>query len=242
MPRRKRPNKGVRVPSQARSKRTVEAILRATTQVLTERGYAGTTSNHIARRAGVSVASFYEYFEDKDAAITAVTERVVDAAVLLIARETESVLGLPPLEALRKALETAISLAAANQALIRVLARQVPFVWELPKVEQLLSRLMELGKSYAGVQTFFPPEEITEERLYLIIIGLGSFIIQVGSDPKMTDRRKALVDEFVSMIALMLKGWEATQKVAGNPANAGIRPRKPAGKGQTPVREKKRRK
>ncbi len=62
-------------PRQARSKALVTAILDATAQVLVERGYAGSSTNLIASRAGVSIGSVYQYFPNKDALIAALRER-----------------------------------------------------------------------------------------------------------------------------------------------------------------------
>jgi AcrR family transcriptional regulator len=53
----------------------VDAILEATARVLSERGYAGTNTNLVAERAGVSVGSVYQYFPNKDSLITALHER-----------------------------------------------------------------------------------------------------------------------------------------------------------------------
>lgn len=64
-----------RTPRQARSLALVEAILEATARVLAERGYAGTNTNLVAERAGVSVGSVYQYFPNKDSLITALHER-----------------------------------------------------------------------------------------------------------------------------------------------------------------------
>lgn len=58
-------------PVQERSRRTVEAILEAAAQVLERRGYAGTTTDRIAERAGVSVGSLYQYFPNKDSILLA---------------------------------------------------------------------------------------------------------------------------------------------------------------------------
>ncbi len=52
--RRSEPHRPRKRPIQERSQRTVDAILEAAAQVFTRRGYAGTTTNHIAERAGVS--------------------------------------------------------------------------------------------------------------------------------------------------------------------------------------------
>jgi AcrR family transcriptional regulator len=57
----------------------VEAILGAAVEVFAARGYARTTTNGIAARAGVSIGSLYQYFPGKDAILTALLERHLQA-------------------------------------------------------------------------------------------------------------------------------------------------------------------
>jgi AcrR family transcriptional regulator len=52
---------------QSRSIATVAAIVEAATYILGREGMAGFTSNKVAERAGVNVASFYQYFPNKQA-------------------------------------------------------------------------------------------------------------------------------------------------------------------------------
>jgi len=66
---------------------TVEAILDAAAQVFESRGYAAGTTNRIARRAGVSIGSVYEYFPNKDAIVVALAERELE-------RERQEILDL----------------------------------------------------------------------------------------------------------------------------------------------------
>ena len=56
-------------PRQERSRATVEALLEATTDILLRDGYAKLTTNRIAERAGVNIASLYQYFPGKDAIV-----------------------------------------------------------------------------------------------------------------------------------------------------------------------------
>ena len=65
-------------PVQERSRATFEALVDACALLLPERGYAGTSTNHVAARAGVNIASLYEYFPGKDAIVAQVAERLVD--------------------------------------------------------------------------------------------------------------------------------------------------------------------
>ena len=71
----KSPPKPRKTPRQERSQNMVETILDATARVLAARGYAGTNTNLIAERAGVSVGSVYQYFPNKDALIVALHDR-----------------------------------------------------------------------------------------------------------------------------------------------------------------------
>jgi len=53
----------------------VQAILEAAAQVFERHGYAGGTTNRIAKRAGVSIGSLYQYFPNKDAILVALVHR-----------------------------------------------------------------------------------------------------------------------------------------------------------------------
>ncbi|MCX4240351.1 TetR/AcrR family transcriptional regulator [Paraliomyxa miuraensis] len=73
-----------RKPVQARSQQTVAAILEAAARIF-ERGSA--TTNAIARLAGVSIGSLYEYFPNKDAILESLVDRHVADAVARLQRE-----------------------------------------------------------------------------------------------------------------------------------------------------------
>ncbi len=88
-PKRSAPPSGVRVPQQARSRRTRERILAAAVAAFEEGGYDETTTAAIARRAGIGVGTLYGYFPDKrallleilDGTVRAIADHVVEALV-----------------------------------------------------------------------------------------------------------------------------------------------------------------
>ncbi len=53
-------------------------VLEAAAQVLQREGYARATTNRIAKTAGVSVGSIYQYFNDKDEIFDALIRREID--------------------------------------------------------------------------------------------------------------------------------------------------------------------
>ena len=58
-------------PVQERSQATVDAVLEATLQVLKKDGYLALTTTQVAKRAGVSVGTLYQYFPDKASLVVA---------------------------------------------------------------------------------------------------------------------------------------------------------------------------
>ncbi|MFN3258555.1 MAG: TetR/AcrR family transcriptional regulator [Ilumatobacter sp.] len=69
-------------PTQRRSTETVDRIVAAAARIFDERGYRGTTTNHVAEEAGVSIGSLYQYFPNKDALLVALAERHIEDAAL----------------------------------------------------------------------------------------------------------------------------------------------------------------
>jgi AcrR family transcriptional regulator len=74
-----------RRPKQERSRETVDAILTAATRVFVREGYARATTNRIAKTAGVSVGSVYQYFPSKDAIAAELLRRYRERLVARIA-------------------------------------------------------------------------------------------------------------------------------------------------------------
>lgn len=129
-----------RSPAQARSRGTVAAILEAATRVFATRGYAATTTNHIAECAGVSIGSLYEYFAGKDAILVALAEAHLEE-VQRVLREAMS--GLPDapgdLEAtVRTVVCAAVKVHAVDPDLHRVLSEESS---RSPRLRSLMAAL-----------------------------------------------------------------------------------------------------
>jgi AcrR family transcriptional regulator len=73
------PVKTRRQPVQARSQARVERILAAATAIVEEDGVDAATTREIAARAGVPVASLYQFFADRDAVLDEVLRRELAA-------------------------------------------------------------------------------------------------------------------------------------------------------------------
>ncbi|KJH69574.1 TetR/AcrR family transcriptional regulator [Aliterella atlantica] len=113
-------------PKQERSQATVEAILLATTHILTENGYDQLTTNRVAERAGVSIGSLYQYFPNKQALIFALAEHHANEMVQLAQHHLEGLSDRTIPEVLRQIIKAALAAHAVNPKLHRVLHEQIP--------------------------------------------------------------------------------------------------------------------
>jgi AcrR family transcriptional regulator len=147
-------------PRQARSQATVEVILAAAARVFARSGYAATTTNHVAAKAGVSIGSLYEYFPSKDAILVALTERHVDEAerelgrVLAELRETPRSLD----DTIGMLVRTMVELHARDRGLHRVLFEEAP----LPATLRSRIAALETGMA-AAVARLLAPHGFAED-------------------------------------------------------------------------------
>jgi AcrR family transcriptional regulator len=88
--RRRPPVEKRKTPRQERSRATVEAILQAAAYILVRSGYDALTTNSIAERAGVNIASLYQYFPNKEAILAELYRRhaAESRAAMLAASQT----------------------------------------------------------------------------------------------------------------------------------------------------------
>jgi AcrR family transcriptional regulator len=70
-----------RKAKQDRARETVAIVLEAAARVLLDQGYALATTNRIAKKAGVSVGTLYEYFADKEEVFDALIQRELKSIV-----------------------------------------------------------------------------------------------------------------------------------------------------------------
>jgi len=134
-------------PIQGRSRHTVEAILEAAAQVLERAGYAETTTDLVAERAGVSIGTLYQYFPNKDALLLALAERHGNAArSVLEPLLRELVDATPPLaDWLGRFVRSCVEFIGRRPRLHQTLFEETPFPPEV------LEQMYRDGELIAGV-------------------------------------------------------------------------------------------
>lgn len=147
---------------------TVDAIVDATARVLVKAGFEGCSTNRVAREAGVSIGSLYQYFPSKEALVLAVMERHNTKMWERIEQRMQelqsSSLRTVAVELVRLALE----LHRLEPKLRRVLVEQVPRIGPLGKLSELNLRYERLVAMYL---------EKHREELEVKDVGMAAFVI-----------------------------------------------------------------
>ncbi len=164
-----------REPRQQRSQATVSAVLQAAEELFSTRGFARTTSDDIARRAGTGVGSIYDYFPNKAAiAVTLLENR--SGALADEARRMFMELASESLEeSLPKVIRGLFASYRDNQDVFITLVNDVPelrAIAEIYSIDRLIHRASLIYlQSYEGE---IGASRIDQLHEFLTIVFLGS--------------------------------------------------------------------
>jgi AcrR family transcriptional regulator len=184
-------------PSTPRGEQTYRAVVTATTRLLERDGYEALTTNHVAERAGVGVASVYEFFPSKHALVAAVVEHMVESVLADLKQGLEQALarGQDPIAEWISAMFAAV---AKRKRLYSVLVQEVPFFWQVPAVVAAREQLHELALRARSLRAAEDVTAHVEAMTYLMPIMVANAVVDSvirpphGLSPEALER--ALVD------------------------------------------------
>lgn len=118
-----------RKPIQNRSAATVDALIEACARVLVEDGWARLSTNRVAKVAGVSVGTLYQYYASKEELVEALVDRIADERIAEFGRELGVLAareGLTLEEGLRALLTATVGAMRVRADLARRLLLEAP--------------------------------------------------------------------------------------------------------------------
>lgn len=198
-----RPDSPRKKPTQARAQHTVESILRATAHILRTSGWDACNTNAVAKRAGVSIGSLYQYFPSKEALVAALAEEhateglgVLMQAVSAAPRGTLSFE-----ETVRHYIRAMVALHAVDPKLHRVLVEQVPRLkggYEV--VRRVSQQSAELVRAYLETQREHLRAVDLDVATFMLVTAVESVAhLQVLDRPPQLDQ-EALVEELCQLV------------------------------------------
>ncbi|HET8730231.1 MAG TPA: TetR/AcrR family transcriptional regulator [Moraxellaceae bacterium] len=192
-------------PQQARSRQMVDTLIEATARVISQRGLDGTTTPAIAEVAGVSVGSLYQYFDGKDALITALLDKLVGdlARVLDIQAEASAAMSLR--EMVQAAIALTVAFMRSNEGLYLELARN----WHRLPVDHVADTLqafiVERSRLYFLQHQLEYPIRDLPVRLFIAYNSTLFTLMRLMSQEDSHVSQEAVVESLVDMITHLLE-------------------------------------
>lgn len=192
-------------PQQARSRQMVDALIEATAKVIAQRGLDSTTTPAIAEIAGVSVGSLYQYFDGKDALITALLDKLVADLARLLDLQAEASASLPLRDMVRAAIGLTLAFMRSNEGLYLELARN----WHRLPVDHvadtLQGHILERSRLYFLQNQLAYPIRDLPVRLFVAYNSTLFTLMRLMSQEGNGVNPEAVVDSLVDMITHLLE-------------------------------------
>lgn len=197
-------------PIQQRSKKTVDDLVEATARVIAEHGYEGATTNRIAERAGVGIATLYRYFEDKDELVEAVFRRLVIDIEKEASRVTVDSLNDTLEGALRTVLVAAVEGVERHGPILRAYSdRLARPTGSEPRLSPMETRMFEVGRiAIIHGLGLSPTDTQTDAIAFLGSTTMMSLASQIALKRPPAIERDVLVDHAVCMLATWLATYQ----------------------------------
>ena len=186
-----------KMPAQARSRATVDAIIQAATYILTKVGWEGLTTNAIAERAGVNIGSLYQFFPNKEAVIAELQRRHAAATRTDLLKALDI---LPNQPSLRDALTLIVEMIVAEHRVAPALHKAIHE--ELPStVRQMEDNNDQLQRQFADVlRPFMTNVPDPDLSIYLMGITAHAIIHTVTADRPNLLAQPGFIVEVVTLL------------------------------------------
>lgn len=189
-------------PRQQRSQQLVDSLVEAAGRVVAEDGLAALTTVRVADRAGVSVGSLYQYFENKEALLAALVMRMNRELRQAVDASAPRLAGRDPRSLVRGLLDTAFDFFEGREGLHMELLRN----WHRLDIQQGLHRfeqhMLDLFRQYALANLRDLRLDPLPAQGFIIVNSVVFTLLRYLSLPHSAPfTRRQLVDELARMVA-----------------------------------------
>jgi AcrR family transcriptional regulator len=192
----------------------VERILGAGARVLEDSGYQDASTNRIAREAGISPGSLYQYYPDKDAIVAEIILRLIDDFALAITPALRAAATEQPPDAIRLILGAVLDALQQRTALLRALADRVPAIEQQEALRPVRGRLADFVHHSLASNTGALRHTDLERTTWMLVELTQHLLIRYVLDAPPIQREDFLADtaRIVLDLAYPADLWTAPQE------------------------------
>jgi AcrR family transcriptional regulator len=183
----------------------VERIVSAGARVLEAYGYQDASTNRIAREAGISPGSLYQYYPDKDAIVAEIILRLIDDFAAAITPALRGAAIEQPPDAIRLILGAVLDALQQRTALLRALADRVPAIEQQEALRPVRGRLADFVYHSLASNTGALRHTDIERTTWTIVELAQHLLVRYALDEPPIERDDFLADSARLIIGLAFR-------------------------------------
>ena len=188
-------------PRQERSRSLVQSLVEATAVTIAEEGLEAATAARISARAGISVGSFYQYFDRKEDLYAALLEQIAGELKAVVARQLQNLAPRGIRDFVRELMQDVWTLLEANDG--RYL--QVSRYWaQLDSAAAMNELEAQMNTALAVYLMQNPPARPVRDlpaKVYVLINSVLFTTVRYISAPTPHVSREQVIETFAEMAA-----------------------------------------
>lgn len=187
-------------PTQERSRQTVATILEACAQLLVKESFYEVTTDKIAKEAGVSIGSLYQFFGNKESVVLALIKKMNDEDKAQISEKTRAFNALPSDQRMRGVIESILEVITSHPALRNKLQSIQNYLIDSNYMAELNAYYVQLLKQ---TMPLLPGRDM-EKVSYLLVNVLFGVMSNICIEKPDFAKDKVLTEEIMLLVSKYL--------------------------------------
>lgn len=191
-----------RTPSQQRAHESVQAIVRAATEIIEAEGYEAYNTNTVAKRAGVSVALVYRYFPNKESILVALWEETQNVRARTVVHIIRQIPTVENWEEYARMIMVTLRKLRTDQPNLMMMRKIFPSVPQLAFVENKVIR--ECGDALVSVikKRFAKISDAEAEAATMTLLSMIPPLVDATMEAVDPTAVSALIESNVRLLAM----------------------------------------
>lgn len=205
-----------KLPQQARSEVTVANILEATLQLAESEGFQRLTTPQIAKKAGVSVGSLYQYFSSCESIYLALYEKVSSECAAIVRKDMLNIINEPPESGVKILAARVLTLYEKHSLILLKLAQDVPGLRGHMNTLMSFDGLIRASvKTYMQLHLGAGAKSQFESQLFLMESAIVHALQRYALEKPPLVRRGKFINDIVSLVTGYLQREASRGRIAG---------------------------
>lgn len=205
-------------PTQERSRQTVATILEACAQLMVQESFYEITTDKIAKEAGVSIGSLYQFFGNKESVVLALIKKIHSEDKLIISERVKTIGTLPVEQRVRGIVELMMEVMTSKPELRQKIQSIQNYLVDAQYLSEVNSYYVALFKQELPQLAGRDMDKVA----YILVNLCFGLLSTIGMEKPQFTQDKGLVEEIMTLVSKYLDLNKPLSAVSSKPDQAKV--------------------